>query len=83
MITRFGYFITRLFGLRSVEDVWNRFAALCWSQHGGSGFAFTRADVLDMDADEIDWMIEEAGERRKREAEAIRKATKNPSSGDG
>lgn len=50
-------------------------ATVCWHQHGGSGFTFTRADCLDMGWDEFCFYLEEAGERRKTEASAITRAS--------
>lgn len=49
---------------------------LCYSQHGGSGLNFTRADIQDMDLGEIDHYLETLDTRRKREADAIKKASK-------
>ena len=48
-----------------------------WTQHGGSGYAgLTRADILTMDWDEIDWHVERVNERRKAEAKALEDAHK-------
>lgn len=51
---------------------------VCWIQHGGSGFSFTRADVFEMTWQELIWHIESANERRGAESEAIRRAHKGP-----
>jgi hypothetical protein len=42
--------------------------------HGGSGYTFTRADVLDMDIDEARFLVEKLDANRKAEAAAIRNA---------
>ncbi|HAM57971.1 MAG TPA: hypothetical protein DCQ64_22175 [Candidatus Rokubacteria bacterium] len=52
----------------------NQVRALCYKQHGGSGFNFTMADVLDMELGELDGHIEWLAEQREREADAIRRA---------
>jgi len=48
---------------------------LCYQSHGGSGFSFTRADVLNMGWGEAlehcDWL----SEQRSREADAIKRAS--------
>lgn len=49
--------------------------ALCYAQHGGSGYGFTRADVLDMDVAEAFWFAERLGEHRKDEERAIKSAS--------
>lgn len=49
--------------------------AIAWSQHGGSGFSFTRADMLAMSADDLIHHARVANENRKNEAEAIRTAS--------
>ena len=51
-------------------------AALCYNPHGGSGFSFTRADVLDMDLDEARHHLAWLDEQRSRESSAIRAATR-------
>lgn len=53
-------------------------ADLCYSQHGGSGFTFTREDVLEMDREEVDFYLDALEERRKKEAWAIRNAGRAP-----
>jgi len=45
---------------------------LCYTQHGGSGYGFTRADVLDMSPLEASDCLERLSDNRKREADAIR-----------
>jgi len=49
---------------------------LCYTIHGGSGYSFTRADVLDMSLGEIDEALDWLEEQRRREAEAMKRATK-------
>ncbi len=49
-------------------------ARLCYVAHGGSGYTFTRADVLDMDMAEAVFLAERLDENRKAEAAAIRNA---------
>lgn len=56
------------------EMVWKMLDALCYQAHGGSGYGFTRADVLDMDVREAQWLIERLGENRDAEAAAMKKA---------
>lgn len=51
-------------------------AELCYTEHGGSGFSFTRADVFDMGIDEAEKLRDWLYDRRKKEAEAIRRASK-------
>ncbi len=43
---------------------------LAWTQNGGAGYAFTRADVLSMTYEEMKFQIERQTERRKAEARA-------------
>lgn len=54
------------------------FRELCdqigWAQHGGSGFSFTRADMLAMSAADLFHHARKANENRAREAKAIAKA---------
>jgi hypothetical protein len=70
-----------IFGFASVELAWNRIAVLCLKQHGGSGYNFTRADVLDMDVDEIEWYIDELRRRRTEESNRIAAAAADARSG--
>lgn len=56
-------------------------AELCYSLHGGSGLSFTRADVMDMDLDEIDFFLEWLDERREEEARKIKEAHRRGSKG--
>lgn len=60
------------------EEHWVRkvTAELCYCQHGGSGFSFTREDVAGMDIDEIEFYLDWLDDRRTKEAEAIKKANK-------
>jgi len=51
-------------------------AELCYHQHGGSGFSFTRADVERMDLDEIEFYLDWLDERRTDEANRIKRASK-------
>lgn len=46
---------------------------LCYSVRG-SGYSFTRSDVLDMDLDEAEIMLDKQVEFRKKEAKAIKSA---------
>lgn len=48
--------------------------ALAYTPYGGGGYTFTRADVLDMELQDILWHIKRKGEARKAEYEAIKKA---------
>jgi hypothetical protein len=50
--------------------------ALCYTPHGGSGFSFTRADVLEMSLQEIGFYLEWVEEQRDSEARAIKRASK-------
>ncbi len=62
-----------LLGFQSLEEsVWALVDALCYSQHGGSGYGFTRTEVLDMETDEAQWFLERLGSNRQREAQAMR-----------
>jgi len=56
------------------EVLWRLVGDLCWTQHGGSGYAFTRADVLDMEWAEFLAHHRDANERRADETKAIRNA---------
>jgi hypothetical protein len=58
------------------EAIWSRIAQLCWHQHGGNGFNFTREDCLEMDWAEFCWYLEHQDERRSAEAAAIRSASR-------
>ena len=51
-------------------------AELCYCQHGGSGFSFTRSDVERMDLGEIDFYLDWLDERRTDEANRIKQAHK-------
>jgi hypothetical protein len=57
------------------ETTWKLLDLLCYRAHGGSGYGFTRADVLDMDVREAQWLIEQLGENRAAEAAAIKRGT--------
>ncbi len=64
-----------LLGWAPGEDaVWKILDALCYQAHGGSGYSFTRADVLDMEVREARWLIERLGENRATEAAALKRA---------
>ncbi len=52
------------------------FDSLLWHQHGGSGYTLTRADLLDMDVDELLWFSARCGEHRRQEAEALKRANR-------
>jgi len=45
---------------------------LCYSLHGGSGYSFTREDVMNMGLGEAFEYVEYLGEFRKAEAEALK-----------
>lgn len=62
------------------EETWNIIATLCYVAHGGSGFGFTRADVLDMELAEAIFLMEQLKEFRDEEARAIKAASKGRSS---
>lgn len=48
------------------------FSELWWNQHGGSGYGgLTRACVMEMDWEEIDFHLRRIRERRTAEAQAI------------
>lgn len=49
---------------------------LAWHQHGGSGLAVTRAEVLEMTPAERNWNLRRVAEERAREAKAIERAGK-------
>lgn len=49
---------------------------LSWVQHGGSGLAWSRAEILELDVAELDWWLDRVGEQRSKEARAIERATK-------
>lgn len=70
-MTLFGLF----WGL-DVEDLWASVRALCYSVHGGSGFSFTRRDVLDMGLGELAAAVEWLDEQRRAEAKALERAGK-------
>ena len=48
--------------------------ALLWTQHGGSGYSYTRADFLDMTIRQIEDRIDRARQARKAEHKALKKA---------
>lgn len=50
-------------------------ATLCYSLQG-SGFGFTRADVLDMEVGEALYYAEALDEQRRRESDAVRAAVR-------
>lgn len=52
---------------------------IAWSQHGGSGFSFTRADMLDMSVGDLVHHAKAANAHREREADAIRRANQGGS----
>ncbi len=58
--------------MRDAEEVWSLIGDLCYSQHGGSGYSFTREDVLRMDWDEAQFHQEKLAERRKEEAKVLK-----------
>lgn len=49
---------------------------LSWHQHQGSGLACDVATALEMEIGDALWFVERINERRKDEAEALRKASK-------
>lgn len=51
-------------------------AALCYTPHGGSGFSFTRADVLEMSVGEALYYLEWVDEQRSKEVSAIKQASR-------
>lgn len=55
---------------------WKVIRDLCYHQHGGSGYSFTRADVLDMSWGEAAYYLKSLGELRAAEAKAIKSASK-------
>ncbi len=57
--------------------MWDAIGQLCWHQHGGSGYNFSRADVLEMEWDEVEHHLKRQEERREAEAKAIREANKS------
>lgn len=61
------------------EEDWFRSvsAALCYNQHGGSGYSFTLNDVRTMSLDDIEFYCEWLEETRKEEASKIRAASKS------
>lgn len=71
-----GFLIAGLFPPYEAHWFRKATAELCYCQHGGSGFSFNRGDLLEMDLDEIEFFLEWLDERREKEAEAIRKASK-------
>lgn len=48
--------------------------ALCWQQHGGSGYSYTRADFLGMTVREISDRIDRARIARHQMSRAMKKA---------
>lgn len=51
---------------------------LCWRPANLGGYSFTRADVMAMPWDEVDHHMSEAGERRRKEVEAMPKPRRKP-----
>ena len=47
---------------------------LLYTQHGGSGLNLTLSDVMDLELDNIYWLIERLGDQRRREAREIEQA---------
>ena len=46
-----------------------------WQQHGGSGYGgISRADVLNMTFDEVEWHVERISKARREEAKALEAA---------
>ena len=56
-----------------VEWFRERLHYLCWVQHGGSGYSFTRKCILGMTVDEIEWHVERAARQRKDMSAAIKR----------
>ncbi|WP_428262163.1 hypothetical protein [Haliangium sp.] len=50
--------------------------SLCWTQHGGSGLGWSRAEALELDVAELGWWLERVAEQREAEARAIEKASR-------
>ena len=48
--------------------------SLTYSQHGGSGLNWTKADVMDLDLTEANAYVELLGEQRRKEAAAMKAA---------
>ena len=49
---------------------------LCWTQHGGSGLGWSRAEALELDVAELEWFLERIDEQRGREAHALERAAR-------
>jgi len=50
---------------------------LSWMQHGGSGLAWNRSEILELDLAELNWWLDRVDEQRGKEARAIERAIKN------
>ena len=59
----------------SENDVREMVHALAYTPYGGGGYCFTRADILDMELQDILWHIKRKGEARAAEADALKKAS--------
>ena len=68
--------IAMLFGVFDRESYFNLLHELMWTQHGGSGYTFTYADLMDMPVSEMRKWYDKLGERRRSEADAIRRSNK-------
>jgi hypothetical protein len=71
--------LTTLFPAFEGDYVFSLVASLCYTQHGGSGFTFTRGDVMEMDLNEAEYYFEWLRDMRERESAAIRKASRGRS----
>lgn len=49
---------------------------LTYKQHGGSGYNWRPADVWEMELGEIQWYLDNLAERRRKESEAIKRASR-------
>jgi hypothetical protein len=47
---------------------------LTFTTYGGSGYGFSRSEVLDMPCDEIEWLLKRGEIADRQTAEAIQKA---------
>lgn len=70
-----------MFPAWDLEDWQQVVRKLCYKVHGGSGYNFTRRDVLEMPLGEVAEAADWLDTQRRRESEAIERAAKKPSKG--
>lgn len=58
------------------EDVQDCYFSLLYSLHGGSGLSLSKADIDELDWEQVEFFIDRLDSQRSREAAALRSASR-------